>query len=601
MQAIASLPHLAVFSDEAHHTYGQSLDTELKKVRKTVDYLHHNSPNLICVVNTTGTPYFQRQPLRDVVIWYGLSQGIRDGILKPVAGNIQAFSFEGNVEAYLAHVIEDFFRDYGRVALLDGTPAKLAIYFPQTDDVEQLRPVIETSLASLGLPPTTILEHHTKKESKAEFDRFRLKDSPHRVALLVDRGVEGWDVPALFACALARRLKSSNNFVLQAACRCLRQVPGNPHKARIYLSVDNYGTLDRQLQETYGEKIADLNTTQNNSRRTTIKVRKLVVPPLVVRQIVRTVVPLNGGEQPASLKLSLPDLPAPTMTRYTLDIAEQVSTPRVLREVSESVTIAATPATMDVYAAAVELAAVYRTEVWDILDELKRLYPGGELPAGHLPELSRQVEAAARRYEVREETVEKALALLKLPGFEKSVEPDGTAVYTAEISYPVDREELLASWERLKAANKGDFGFHYDPYNFDSKPEFYFFEQLLEQINLQPDEIEDIYFTGAITSPDKTDFFVEYLGEDDRWHRYTPDFVIRRKDGRCYIVEVKREHDRAHPVDGENGRKAIAMQKWVGLNPDRLKYHMIFTEGDSIGFEQVETAARFLREPDQAQ
>jgi type III restriction enzyme len=73
LQAIASLPHLGVFSDEAHHTYGQALDTELKKVRKTVDYLHQKSPNLVCVVNTTGTPYFKRQPLRDVVIWYGLS------------------------------------------------------------------------------------------------------------------------------------------------------------------------------------------------------------------------------------------------------------------------------------------------------------------------------------------------------------------------------------------------------------------------------------------------------------------------------------------------------------------------------------------------
>ena len=58
LQAIASLPHLAVFSDEAHHTYGQALDVELKKVRKTVYYLHQ-STNLICVVNTTGTPYFQ--------------------------------------------------------------------------------------------------------------------------------------------------------------------------------------------------------------------------------------------------------------------------------------------------------------------------------------------------------------------------------------------------------------------------------------------------------------------------------------------------------------------------------------------------------------
>jgi len=55
LQAIASLPHLAIFSDEAHHTYGQTLDTELKKVRKTVDYLAANT-NVICVVNTTGTP-----------------------------------------------------------------------------------------------------------------------------------------------------------------------------------------------------------------------------------------------------------------------------------------------------------------------------------------------------------------------------------------------------------------------------------------------------------------------------------------------------------------------------------------------------------------
>lgn len=84
LQAIASLPHLAVFSDEAHHTYGQKLlgkwthDKEtgeyefkeqgIKKVRRTVDYLAQET-NLVVVVNTTGTPYFERQPLRDVVVW----------------------------------------------------------------------------------------------------------------------------------------------------------------------------------------------------------------------------------------------------------------------------------------------------------------------------------------------------------------------------------------------------------------------------------------------------------------------------------------------------------------------------------------------------
>ncbi len=45
--------------------------------------------------------------------------------------------------------------------------------------------------------------------------------------------------------------------------------------------------------------------------------------------------------------------------------------------------------------------------------------------------------------------------------------------------------------------------------------------------------------TGALTDPKKTDFYVEYRGEDGNWHRYTPDFVIRRKDGKCLIVEIK--------------------------------------------------------------
>jgi hypothetical protein len=106
LQAIASLPHLAIFSDEAHHTYGQKLlgkwaknketgelefqEQGIKKVRRTVDYLAQET-NLVVVVNTTGTPYFERQPLRDVVVWYGLGEGIRDGILKEVANNIQVF------------------------------------------------------------------------------------------------------------------------------------------------------------------------------------------------------------------------------------------------------------------------------------------------------------------------------------------------------------------------------------------------------------------------------------------------------------------------------------------------------------------------------
>jgi hypothetical protein len=258
LQAIASLPHLAVFSDEAHHTYGQALDTELKKVRKTVDYLRQNSPNLICVVNTTGTPYFQRQPLRDVVVWYGLSQGIRDNILKEVANNIQAFTFDdANTVQFLSHVISDFFTHYGDAALPNGAQAKLALYFPQNDDLTELRPAVEAALAKLGLAPALCLRN-TSESTQPEVDAFnRLNDptAPHRVVLLVNKGTEGWNCPSLFACALARRLKTSNNFVLQAASRCLRQVPGNNRPARIYLSADNRSVLDRQTEPALFKRV----------------------------------------------------------------------------------------------------------------------------------------------------------------------------------------------------------------------------------------------------------------------------------------------------------------------------------------------------------
>lgn len=425
LQAIASLPKLAIFSDEAHHTYGQAMDRDLKKVRRTVDYLHNphaggearqaHETQLVCVVNTTGTPFFQRQHLRDVVVWYGLSEGIRDGILKEVAGSIYGIDFRGNEKEYLSFLVEDFFKTYGDVTLPDGTPARLAIFFPQTDDVAELRPVIETTLTKIGLSPALVLEHHTKNENKADFDCFKSKNSPHRLALLVDRGVEGWNVPALFACALARQLKSSNNFVLQAASRCLRQVPGNNVKARIYLSLENKNVLDRQLQETYGENFAALLGGEAHSRQTIITLRKVDLPPIVVQKVVHTV--RRAERAPAPLRLARPALEANqgTVIAYTpgedgrLQVAAPVAT---LYDVD----------TFDLYTTAQDLARTYRLEAFELLDQLKQLYPEGALPVSHYTGLAMQVEEQTSQYETVEETVEVALALVRRDGFVRGVD-----------------------------------------------------------------------------------------------------------------------------------------------------------------------------------
>lgn len=596
LQAIASLPKLAIFSDEAHHTYGQAMDKDLKKVRKTVDYLYNPhdeaeqreayETQLVCVVNTTGTPFFKRQPLRDVVVWYGLSEGIDDGILKEVAGNIYGIDFEGNEKEYLSFVVEDFFKTYGDVTLPDGTPAKLAIFFPQTDDVAELRPIVETALTRLGLSPALVLEHHTKNDNKADFDRFKSKDSPHRVALLVDRGVEGWNVPALFACSLARKLKSSNNFVLQAASRCLRQVPGNERPARIYLSIDNRSVLDHQLQETYGETFAGLLGQQSHSRQAIITLRKADVPPLVVQKVIRSVQRVEKEQKP--ITLTQPSVSADTgeVIAFTpgesgkLQIGERVAT---LYDVD----------TLDVYSTAQDLARNYRLDSFDLLNELRRNYPAGFLPVSHYSELLKQIEAQTAKYETVEETVEAALALVKKEGFEKQTDDQGNEAYTAEISYPIDKEDLLIHYEAWKQRT-GRFGFHYSPYNFDSRPEKNYFEVLLDMLKQKPDEVEDIYFTGALTDSKKTDFFIEYRGKDGKMHNYAPDFIVRRKDGKCLIVEIKSEGERNDEIDGENGAKALATRKWEGLNADKLKYQMIFVKQEDVSYGDFEETRKFI-------
>lgn len=606
LQAIASLPHLAVFSDEAHHTYGQSLDAELKKVRITVDYLAANT-NVICVVNTTGTPYFQRQPLKDVVIWYGLSEGIKDDILKDLAENIQAYDFSGDAKTYVAHVIEDFFKDYGAVRLPNGSPAKLALYFPQTNDLKELKPVIDRALVKVGQSPALCLvntsdETLTKQTDIDAFNRLNDPSAPHRVILLVNKGTEGWNCPSLFACALARKLKTSNNFVLQAATRCLRQVPGNQIKARVYLSSDNFTILDKQLQETYGETIADLNRAGQETRHARLVLRKLDLPPVVVTQLVRTVVRKEGAATPLRLE-RLKTQQGGGLKKSVFTMAEQEATCGVLRQVDPTITIETAPEATDVYAAAVDLAARYRLDLWSVHDELKRLYGGDDIPAPDLDGLARQIEMQTRAYEVKEEQVDVALALVKPDGFTKDIDASGAEVYTAEISYPKDREVFLARFDIWKD-KAGRFGFHYDPYNFDSAPEMSFFEQMLAYINVKSEEVEDLYFTGAITDPNKTDFYVEYKDDKGKWRRYTPDFVIRRKpdkggkpgSGKVFIVEIKAERERIHPLDGEHGHKALALRKWEALNPDRLKYQMIFTDTNTVTADQLRDARAFVEE-----
>jgi Type III restriction enzyme, res subunit. len=612
LQAIASLPHLAVFSDEAHHTYGQKLlgrwikdddsgemifkDDGIKKVRRTIDYLAQET-NLIVVINATGTPYFERQPLRDVVVWYGLGEGIRDGVLKELANNIKVLDLgDGEADTLVSTVVDDFVSNYWDISLPNGAPARLAMYFPNLETRDELRGSIESALALRGVGTDALLAVDGKSPEavkQAFYATGSDASAPHRILLLVNMGTEGWNCPSLFATALVRKLAHSNNFVLQAATRCLRQVPGNRHPARVYLTNSNKKTLESQLAETYGTSLKELDAQQAERVEKEIVLHKPHLPPLLIKKRVLRYRRKPADEGIPPLAFTVPEEAAPQGTTIqTLNIVETAAGKTSLQRVDAGdEALPAAPPEMDVYAAAVELAANYHLETRDVLAALRKAYgANSEIPDYHLPALGRQIEAQRAQYEEHYEEIDVAVALVKPEGFDRR-EKDGAAVYTARISFAKEREALYKTArdtanEALALASS----FHYEGYNFDSGPEAEFLDWALSLLKKEAHQIEGLWFTGGLTDPSKTDLCAEYLGEDGRWHRYTPDFVLRRADGKHLVVEIKKDayspditadierFKQGKETQTPEGRKAVALKRWEALNPDKLAYHVMFAD-----------------------
>ena len=181
-----------------------------------------------------------------------------------------------------------------------------------------------------------------------------------------------------------------------------------------------------------------------------------------------------------------------------------------------------------------------------------------------------------------------AVALVKAEGFDHA-EVDGQSVCTARISFEKKREPLYKqAKDTAHAALALQTSFHYEGYNFDSTPEAEFLDWTLGLLQSHPHQIEGLWFTGGLTDAGKTDLRAEYLGDDGRWHTYTPDFVLRRADGKHLVVEVKSDklspdiradlarHGQGQAPQTLEGRKAVALKRWEDLNPERLSYHVMF-------------------------
>ena len=152
---------------------------------------------------------------------------------------------------------------------------KLAIFASNLDEVEEeVRPAAERILTDLNIPLSKILVNTgdsrlTSDEDVHIFnnlDNSKADANDKQFIILVQKGREGWNCRSLFGVALFRSPKSKV-FALQATMRCLRQITKEQQEASVYLSKENFDTLDSELNKNYNMEIRELANSLKKERR----------------------------------------------------------------------------------------------------------------------------------------------------------------------------------------------------------------------------------------------------------------------------------------------------------------------------------------------
>ena len=581
LQKITSLPNLGVFSDEAHHTYGNSIDKDLKRMRGTVNYINDNT-SLIAVINTTGTPYYKKQVLREVVAWYSLGKGIEDNILKSLYDGIIRYDIgDRSDEDVIREIIHIFFESYGDVALPNGAKAKIAFYFKTQNHLDESRRIIERVLTEIGQSPTLLLVHTQRLSQEEEFNRLNNPNSQKRIILLIGKGGEGWNCPSLFACALIKE-QTSKIHILQASTRCLRQVPGNSHPAKIFLDMDNGLILDSELEANFRTTLDKLSGHTPETEEVKLHIRKTDLPKLEITQLVRRVVRTEKAS--TEIQLSVPtdveELPPIVRNILTPNFAEKGAILPIIGA-GETDEVEVMKQTTTCYKLAQWIGTNYHLPLMWTLRVLKHLYPKGRVPDEHIYPLCKQVEKQLQNYKEIEEEVTEVLALIRIHDDDGNLlfEEDTDGSYFHRLRLLKRTADRMQSNRLLFDENdlpdEHDVSFHYMPYDFDTTPERHFFEIILRSLNTSAKDVDVFLFTGSLTDTKKTDFHFEYKGVDGNYHRYFPDFVIVKKTGEFYIVEIKSEKERK---DETVAAKKKAVKRLENLQSNtRFKYHVVYT------------------------
>lgn len=576
LQAIRELKDLIVFVDEAHHSFGTTLEGTLKKTKKTINYIHTEGKTpLVSVINLTGTPYIKNKMISDVVYHIGLKQGIEKGILKQVR-----FFEYGNVKSdeFIEDVITKFWSEYGENRLEDKLP-KIAFYASNINDLQQeLRPKLESVLSKLKLSASKILEFHTEaEESKEEFLLLDTPSSNKQFVLLVGKGTEGWNCKSLVSCALFRKAKSSI-FVLQSSTRCLRSIGDNSTVASIFLSEENSKILDKELKNNFATSIEELKNQEQKAithelvveKRKKIKVKKSLKEIISAKNQKSEDIEIEWDK--FNEEKYLPYLAESGILLNSIQRAEyQKGLSRKKIEIKNNLTF------------------------YDIVELINRntLLPCLEIDKILTQSLSRNdiAEKINSNLSLIAFIIEKILQ--KAFRYEEKVtiyeeELELTKRYPFKINVAQNHNDLVVY---KKDENESRLGFHINPYNFDSKDEKELFRGLIKTLD-KDEAITDIYFTGGVTDSVHNDFYFEYYSPDEqRVARYFPDFLVETTKGRYLVIEVKstkekltyernkNEYDgKREDIFDEVFAKELGFREFQEIN-NNFEYKIIFDAG----------------------
>lgn len=533
---LCRLPQLGVYVDEAHHLFGADLEKQIRSsganktsLRDTINLLAANTSIVACY-NYTGTPYVKNQLLPEVVYAYGLRESIWNGYLK----DADPIGFE-NVKSdeFLNATVTKFWQKYGG-RIYDNLNPKLAIYAANVEEaVNEVVPALEEILTRLEIPTASILlnvgdSKYTKDEDIRNFNNLDVPGSEgneKQFVVLVEKGKEGWNCRSLFGVALYRNPKSKI-FVLQATMRCLRAITDERLTATVFLSKENYDTLDDELHKNFNMEISDIKNTSTDDCH---KYQVRVLPPPRSIRLKRVwheyTVSSKEYSTPVDFGLVGADLSKYSSVMYERDsIANDTSTKQ---------------SNADEYQVKMQYSA------FSLAGEVARyLNISSILAAKILREAQDGMDvilADVNRYNaVLDDIIIPTIfhALFDVTAIQKTEDRDVVLLREPKDAayYEFSAKDDLVITNKYPGFTPDEVlkSFHADTYCFDSLPEKECFFQYIKS-----DKVQEVYFTGMFTS-NQGDLSVYYYDpESGRIRQYYPDFLAKMKDGTYQLIEVK--------------------------------------------------------------